>query len=82
MKVSIIEAVELALKATVPVLGNELYERQYRSSHFDPILSEYNKLNERYYDDDIIEKDYELFKTQPLYNNFSIDHLLQVNLLL
>lgn len=62
MKVLITEAVELALKATARVLRNELDERQYRSTHFDPILSEYNKLNERYYDDNINKKIESLYK--------------------
>ena len=62
MKILITEAVDLASKTTADILGNKLYEAQYRSSHFEPILSEYNKLNERYYDDTINKKIESLYK--------------------
>ena len=62
MKILITEAVDLASKTAADILGNKLYEAQYRSSHFEPILSEYNKLNERFYDDTINKKIESLYK--------------------
>lgn len=61
MKILITEAVELAFNAFFNVLGNDTYKEQYHSTHFNPIVVEYKRMGEDYYDDainDRIEKIY------------------------
>ena len=51
MKILITEAVESAMNAFFDALGNDTYKEQYRSTHFNPILVEYKRMGEDYYED-------------------------------
>lgn len=64
MKILITEAVESAMNEFFNVLGNDTYKEQYQSTHFNPILVEYKRMGEDYYDEavnDRIEKAYQSY---------------------
>lgn len=64
MKILITEAVESAMNAFFDALGNDTYKEQYRSTHFNPILVEYKRMGEDYYDEavnDNVEKIYQSY---------------------
>ena len=52
MKVLITEAVNSAINAFFDALGNDTYKEQYRETHFNPILIEYKRVGEDYYQQD------------------------------
>lgn len=64
MKILITEAVNSAIIAFFDALGNDTYKEQYRETHFNPILIEYKRIGEAYYDRSIneeIEKIYQSY---------------------
>ena len=64
MKVLITEAVNSAINAFFDALGNDTYKEQYRETHFNPILIEYKRVGEDYYDRSVneeIEKIYQSY---------------------
>ena len=64
MKVLITEAINSAMNAFFDALGNDTYKEQYRETHFNPILIEYKRVGEDYYDRSVneeIEKIYQSY---------------------
>ena len=64
MKVLITEAINSAMNAFFDALGNDTYKEQYRETHFNPILIEYKRVGEDYYDRSVneeIEKKYQSY---------------------
>lgn len=50
MKILITEAVDKAFNKYIDALGKSSFKEQYRSTHFKPILVEYKRIGEKYYD--------------------------------
>lgn len=71
MKILITEAVELAIDAFFNVLGNDTYKEEYRSTHFYPILAEYKRLGEEYYDEIVNDKIKYIYQSYLESNQFS-----------
>lgn len=70
MKTHITEAIEIALDSYVSALGNDSYKEQCRSTHFKPILIEYERIGKMYYDSKVNESIEEIYRSYLANNLF------------